>query len=203
MLSGNKLLFLLGVFVFASCKPADSDSTAAAARNTPQAQQTQNGDLVTKMTPADVQEFYGIVKQYYLNRIKSEKFETSDRYEATFLKKFSVPLGDKEKIRAFAEDMFSHLESGQLSVVLHGIPKKPASSAPLPKGMTSRDLDDFLQIVKTEYYKYAAVIQLQNTGAQELRFYARLQGLAAGSMPRQGDILIIAGDLFNFIETGR
>jgi DNA-directed RNA polymerase subunit F len=188
----------------ASCKPNQTDSDTAAARETPRDQQAPvSDDLVTKMTPADVQEFYDIVKKFYLNRAKTEKLVDNQRFEIEFLTKFGLGLNDNEKLFRFSETMFGLMESGEFQVILHDIPKKKLVSAVPPKGMTSRDLENFLQIVKTEYFKYISGVQHQNFGAQELRFYARMQGLPPTTMPRQGDMLIIAGDLFNRIETGK
>jgi hypothetical protein len=189
--------------LFIACKPADNDSSAAAVKETPGNQQISSGDLATKMTPADVQEFYEIVKLFYLNRAKTQKFEDNGRFEIDYFEKFSIPLDNNEKIHAFSNNMFALMESGQFSVVLFDIPKKPAPMAVPPKGMTTLDLENFLQIVKTEYFKYIAGVPVKDFGAQELRFYARMQGVLPPAMPRQGDLLINAGDLFNRIETGK
>lgn len=202
----RKLITSLGLLVSVvsvSCKNSPSSSTSTAQKEDERNAASSAGDQVTKMTQADVQEFYEIVKNHYLERAKGYEFSDDGRFEAEFYKKFNVPLKDNSKIYTFVKNMFDFMESGNYSMVLHGIPKKPAISALPPKGMTNRDLENFLQITKTQYFKHITGVQLHNFGAQELRFYARMQGLSPTSMPRQGDMLIIAGDLYNRIETGK
>jgi hypothetical protein len=192
------MLCLPLALVVLACKPTSSSDggKTQAAR-----QDTTNQTAV--ISAADVQEFWEIVKIFYIDRAQNHNFETEDRFETSFLKKFAVPLTDNDKIKKFAQDMFDFMESGKYNLVLHGITKKPKVLALPPKGMTDRDLQDFLQIVKTEYFKFVAGVQLQNFKAREIRFYAKVQGLPATAMPRQGDLLIIAGDIFEKIETGR
>ncbi len=202
----RKLLTTLGLLVSivsVSCKNSPSSSTSTAQTENERNATSSAGDQVTKMTQADVQEFYEIVKNHYLERAKVYDFSDDGRFEAEFYKKFGVPLSDNTKIYNLAKNMFDFMESGNYAIVLHGIPKRPTISALPPKGMTNRDLENFLQITKTEYFKHITGVQLHNFGAQELRFYARMQGLSPTSMPRQGDMLIIAGDLYNRIETGK
>lgn len=196
-------LALLASVVSISCKNSQSSSPSTAQTESERNAASSASDEVTKMTQADVQEFYEIVKNFYLERVKELPLQEDGRFESEFYKKFGISLGDKSKIYSLAKNMFDFMESGNYSLVLHGIPKRPAISALPPKGMTSRDLENFLQITKTEYFKHITGVQLHNFGAQELRFYARMQGLSPTSMPRQGDMLIIAGDLYNRIETGK
>lgn len=168
--------------------------------------QTARKDLTEQaavITPTDVQEFWEIVKIFYLDRAANHEFSDDQTFESRFLQKFAVDRTNNARVKTFAQNMFDFLESGKYNIILHGIVKKPKVSALPPKGMTDRDLEDFLQIVKTEYFKYVAGVQLQNFKAREIRFYAKVQGLPINSMPRQGDLLIIAGDIFEKIETGR
>jgi hypothetical protein len=181
-----------------ACKP--NRSTGSGETQTARQDLTEQAAVIT---PTDVQEFWEIVKIFYLDRAQNHNFESDNRFETSFLKKFAVPLKENDKIKKFAQNMFDFMESGTYNFVLHGISKKSKVSALPPKGMTDRDLEDFLQIVKTEYFKNVAGVQLQNFKAREIRFYAKVQGLPATAMPRQGDLLIIAGDIFNKIETGR
>lgn len=187
------------MFILAGCKV----STPATTSGTGTTKQSDPSDQITNFTTLDLQEFYEIVRDFYLYRADSKKFEDDGRFEIEFLSKFSIPLNSNDKIKQFAQTMFDLMESRDFGITLHAIPKKEKLSALPPKGMSTRDLGDFLQIVKTEYFKYVAGVQLQNFGNREIRFYARVQGLPVTAMPRQGDLLIIAGDLFTKLETGK
>lgn len=190
----TSLLSLSLALLTIACKEPGSSSGAGGADGSTQS---------TSMTQTDVQEFYEIVKEFYLKRAKTMEFTADDRYETNFIKKFGIPLNANNRIEELASNMFDFMESGKYGMVLYGIPRKAQVAGQPPAGMTSRDLEDFLQIIKTEYYKFITGVQLQNFGAREIRFYARMQGLPPTAMPKQGDLLIIAADLFNKIETGR
>ncbi|MEN9826233.1 MAG: hypothetical protein RI953_1978 [Pseudomonadota bacterium] len=189
------VLFLL----LGACKPSTSSVTSG----TGGAKQTATSEQITNFSQADLQEFYEIVREFYLERAATKKFEDDARFEIEFFKKFAIPVASNDKISQFSKALFELIESREYGFSLFGIPKKEKFSSVPPKGMTSRDLEDFFQIVKTEYFKYVAGVQLQNFGTREIRFYARIQGLPPTAMPRQGDLLIISGDIFNKLETGK
>lgn len=198
----NQTILLMSIFSMISatgCKVSNSSSTM----NTGAEQSISNSDQPYVVTQADLQEFYEIVKEFYLIRANSSQFTDNGHFEITMLRKFSIPLDSNDKIYTFSKNMFDFMESGNYSVILHGVPRKAQISALPLKGMTNRDLEDFLQVVKTEYFKYIASVRVQSIGAREMRFYARIQGLKSTELPRQGELLINAGDLFTKIETGK
>ncbi|NBW82142.1 hypothetical protein EBR21_10365, partial [bacterium] len=136
--------------LLSACKPVNTAVTSGAGN----ASQATTPEQIISFTRADVQEFYEIIRAFYLDRAASKKLEDDGRFEIEFLKKFSVPLTSNEKIGQFSKTLFELIESRQYGFSLFGIPKNEKSSAVPPKGMTSRDLVDFIQIVKTEYFKY-------------------------------------------------
>ena len=191
-------LFLALPLLGCKAYPGGSSEQSAGQSQYQQSSQYTPQDIFP--TPADVQDFYEIMKSATLKNISGNYTGGTSSYRSEMLSKFSVRADSSKEVLDFYETMFELLESGRYSVRLKGVSVRPRVTRTEPKGLTSLDLANFLQMVKTEYYLRLTKQPIQTYDVRETGFYARAKGSLPGTLPEQGDLLTVAADMFDKIE---
>ncbi len=197
----KKILFIqmLSAFtVFAACKKPEGDtasSTNSSARQ--QSPQQQQGEFPTQF---DLQEFYEITRASYLKKLRAFGEDGLSQAEAEFMAKFNINTKYVGQMVELSETMFQLLESGRYAQKLHGVNRLDKVTRNVPKGLTDKDLEQFFQIVKMEYFKRITKRPTPEMDVREANFYARINGRTESAQASPADVLLQSSDLFDKIE---
>lgn len=178
-----------------ACKPSTSSENLGA-----QNQFSQQAEQGVFPSPFDVQEFYQIAKDFYFNKLKTTQPEFFSQEEKRLMNKLGFKPEFPAQTQAFAETMFELLESGLYEQKLHGIPRATKLTRTAPKGLSNRDLQDFFQVVKMEYFKRITKNSGRDIDARESDFFERTKKRAQEAKSTADDALLIASDLFDKLE---
>ena len=196
----KKTLFIhlvAAVSLLASCKRPDGDAGSTTSSSAAQQQRQQKGDFPTTF---DLQEFYEITKASYLKKLRTFGEGGLSLAEGELMAKFAINPKNVVQMSEFAETMFQLLESGRYSQKLHGVNRLEKVTRSAPKGLTDRDLEQFFQIVKMEYFKRITKRPAPEMDARESDFYARISGKVEASQGAPDDVLLMSSDLFDKVE---
>ncbi|MBM3383451.1 MAG: hypothetical protein FJY29_13595 [Betaproteobacteria bacterium] len=200
----NRILFInmMAAFtLFAACKKPASDAGAgtnsSASQQSPQQQQQQRGEFPTQF---DLQEFYEITRASYLKKLRAFGEDGLSQAELAFMAKFNINTKYVGQMVDLAETMFQLLESGRYAQKLHGISRMDKVSRNAPKGLTDKDLEQFFQLVKMDYFRRITKRPTPEMDARETNFYARASAKSESSHASPADVLLLSSDLFDKIE---
>ncbi|MEY4064314.1 MAG: hypothetical protein RIR26_522 [Pseudomonadota bacterium] len=199
MQNGVKMMMAALMLTCVGCKAPQRDNSGSAQSANSITSNQQQLKYGSEPSQSDLEEFYEIVKSFYLKKIVTLGVESFSSSETELMQKFSINLQSKGSAVEFAETMFQLLESGRYKQRIHGINRLMKVTREPPRGLTDADLQDFFQIVKMEYFKRITRQPAPAMDARESAFYARQP--TSSRAPQ--DVLLLASDLFDKLENQR
>jgi hypothetical protein len=160
---------------------------------------------VESLISENASEFFGILQDFYLRRASEFDFSSAGPFEIRFFEKFGVSRSapsSKIVVKQISSEFFGYLGFETCGLKLFGVGQDVKAACPSVKNLSQRDLQDFFQIVKAEYYKYISLVSSKSLTDREKSLYAKIQSTTPSSIDR-GELLVNAGDLFLWLETGR